>query len=93
MKDDLMCKMAMVICHAQFHRITNGGSYTRILKDLCARNNLSYVTPLDTNPDNKKILQTISEQCEDYDQRMESETEVERISSEEENNADFENET
>ena len=83
----------MVICHAQFHRITNGGSYTRMLKELCARNNLPYVTPFDINPDSKKILQTLLEQCEDYDQRVESETEEERISSEEENNADSKNET
>ena len=51
------------------------------------------ITPLDTNPDSKKILQTLSEQCEDYDQRVESETEEERISSKEENNVDTENET
>ena len=91
--DDLMSKMAMVICHAHFHRITNGVSYIRMLKELCARNNLPYVTPLDTNPDSKKILQTFSEQYEDYDQRVESETEEERISSEVENNANSKNET
>ena len=51
------------------------------------------ITPLDTNPDSKKILQTLSEQCEDYDQRVESETEEERISFEEENNANSKNET
>ena len=73
----------MLICHAHFHRITNGESYTRILNELYARN----------NPDSKKILQILSEQCEDYDQRVESETEEERISSEEENNADSKNET
>ena len=70
-----MSKMAMGICHAHFHKITNGRSYTRILKYLCGRNNLPYVTSLDTNPDYKKILQTLSDQCEDYDQRVESETE------------------
>ena len=73
-----MSKMAMVICHAQFHRITNGGSYTRMLKELCARNNLPYVTPFDINPDSKKILQTLLEQCEDYDQRVESVTKEEK---------------
>ena len=52
--------MAMMIWHAQFHRIT----------------------PLDANPDSKKILQTLSEQCEDYDQRVESLIEVEGINSE-----------
>ena len=91
--DDLMSKMAMVICHAHFHRITNGVSYIRMLKELCARNNLPYVTPLDTNPDSRKTLQTLSEQCEDYNQRVESATEEDRISSEEENNADSDNET
>ena len=30
--DGQMSKMAMVICHAHFHRIANGGSYTRIFK-------------------------------------------------------------
>ena len=88
-----MSKMAMVICHAHFHRITNGESYTRILKELCIRNNLPYVTSLDTNPDSRKILQTLSEQYEEYEQREESETEEYRNSSEEENNADSENET
>ena len=79
-----------MICHAHF---TNGGSYTRILKEFCARYNLHYVTPLDTNPDFKIILQTLSEQCEEYEQRVESETEEERISFEEENNANSKNET
>ena len=88
-----MSKMAMVICHAHFHRIKNRGSYTRILKELYARNNLPYATPFDTNPDSKKILQTPSEHCEYYDQRVESETEEERICSKEENNVDSENET
>ena len=83
----------MVICHARFHGLTNGGSYTRILKETCARNNLPYVTPLDTNPDSRKILQTLSEQCEEYDQRVESEIEEDSNSSEEENNADSENES
>ena len=78
-----MSKMAMLICHAHFHRITNGESYTRILNELYARN----------NPDSKKILQILSEQCEDFDQRAESESEEEKISSEEENNVDSENET
>ena len=45
------------------------------LKELYARNNLPYATPLDTNPDSRKILQNLSEQCEEYDQREESETE------------------
>ena len=85
--------MAMVICHVHFHRITNGRSYTRILKELCGRKNLPYVIPLDINPDSRKTLQTLSEQCEDYDQRVESETDEDRINSEEENNADSENET
>ena len=88
-----MSKMAMVICHAHFNRLTNGGSYTRILKELSARNNLPYVTPLDTNADSRKILQTLSEQCEEYDHRVESETEEYRNSSEEENNADSEDKT
>ena len=57
------------------------------------KNNLPYVTHLETNPDSKKILQTLSEQGEDYDQRVESETEEEKISSEEENNAGSKNET
>ena len=88
-----MNKMAMVICHTHFYRISNGESYTRILKELCARNNLPYVTPLDTNADSRKILQTLSEQCEEYDHRVESETEEYRNSSEEENNADSEDKT
>ena len=45
--------------------------------------NLPYVTPLDTNSDSRKILQTLSEQCEEYDQRVESETEEVSNSSEE----------
>ena len=55
-------------------------------------NNLSYVTPLDTNPDSRKILQTLSKQCEEYDQIVESQTEEDSNSSEE-NYADSENET
>ena len=83
----------MVISHAHFHRLTNGGSYTRILKELCARNNLYPMSHLDTNPDSRKILQTLSEQCEKYDQIVECETEEDSNSSEEENNANSENET
>ena len=52
--ENIMNKMAMVICHGHFHIITNGVSYTRILKKLCERNNLPYVTPLDTDPDSRK---------------------------------------
>ena len=55
---------------------------------MCARNNLPYAT----NPDSRKILQTLSEHCEEYEQRMESETGEYRNYSEEENNADSENE-
>ena len=52
-----------------------------------------FVTPLDTNPDSRKILQTLSEQCKEYDQREESETEEYRNSSEKINNAVSEKET
>ena len=88
-----MSRMAMVICHAHFHRITNGGSYIKILKELCERNNLPYVTPLDTNPDSRKIIKMFSDQCQEFDQTVESETEEDSNSSEEEINVDSEDES
>ena len=90
--DDLMSKMAMVICHAHFHRIANGGSYTKILRELCERNNLPYVTPLDNNPDSSRIISMLSDQCQSFNQNVDTETE-EDSSSEEENNVDTEDES
>ena len=79
----------MVICQAHFHRITNGGSYIKILKELCERNNLPYVTPLDTNPDSRKIIQILSEQCQEYSVKSEEDS----SSSEEEISVDTEDES
>ena len=90
--DDLMSKMAMVICHAHFHRITHGGSYTRILKELCERNNLPYVTPLDTNPDSRKIISMLSDQCQEFN-TVETEAEEDSSSEEEEINIETEDES
>ena len=49
--DNLLGKMTMVISHAHFHRTIYRGSYTEILKALCTKNIIPYVSPLEENPD------------------------------------------
>ena len=88
---DLMSKIAMVIVHAHFHKITSGGSYIRILKELCDRNNLPYVTFLNTNPDSRKILQTLRAIWRLWSESGKREK-GKRNSSEVENNTDSESE-
>ena len=90
--DVMMSKMAMVISHAHFHQSKNCGSYTGILKELCEKNNLPYVTPLDIDLDSRFFFQTLSEQCENLDNRVGSDFDSTRISSEKESNTEYESE-
>ena len=55
----------MVISHVHFHRAIYGGSNTETLKALCTKNNISYVSPLEENPDSNAIIQKLSEQCQE----------------------------
>ena len=61
--------MTMVISHANFHR----GSYTEILKVLCTKNNISYVSLLEENLDSNAIIQKLSEQCQEFQGNISSE--------------------
>ena len=65
----------MVISHAYFHRAIYGVFYTGILKALCTKNNMSYVSPLEENPDSNAIIQKLSEQCQEFQGNIFSETE------------------
>ena len=42
--------------HAHFHRAIYGDFYTEILKDLCTKNSIRYVSPLEENHDSVAII-------------------------------------
>ena len=76
--------MTIVISYAHFHRVIYGGSYTEILKVLCTKNNISYVSLLEENLDSNAIIQKLSEQCQEFQGNISSETESEIFNSEDE---------
>ena len=82
--DNLLGKMTMVISHDHFHRAIYGGSYTEILKVLCTKNNIPYVSPLEENSDSNLIIQKLSEQFQKFQGIVSSETENEISNSEDE---------
>ena len=83
----------MVISHAHFHRAIFGGSYTETLKALSTKNNIPYVSPLEENTDFNAIIEKLSEQCQELQENISSETESEISNSEdEESNPETESE-
>ena len=91
--DNLLSKMTMVISLVHFHRAIYGGSYTEILKALCTKNNIPYVSPLEKKPDSNAIIQQLSEQCQKVQGNIANGTESEISNSEdEESNSEIESE-
>ena len=63
---------------------------TKIFKALCEKNKVPYVTPLDENLDSTGIIQKLSEQCQGFEENIESETESEITISEPERESEAE---
>ena len=61
--------------YAHFHIAIYGCFYTKILKALCTKNNIPYISPLEENPDSNAIIQKLSEQCQEFQGNIFSETE------------------
>ena len=72
--------MTTVIRHAQFY----GDSYIEIPKTLCTKNNKPFVSPLEENHDSNAIIEKLSEQCQEFQGKISSETESEISNSDDE---------